>query len=233
MSKKVNQIVNKQEQTVKLTTKVKHLIEDNSGFRLDIGCGANKMPGFIGIDMLDLPGVDIIHDLQKTPWPIPENTVQTAVCSHLVEHIDPTPLPSQIIGLVDLLRDKGLITDEEINLYIGDLILTPRFIAFMNEIWRVMKVGGELAIATPYAGSLGYFQDPSHSNPCNEFTWEYFDPIGPRTNGLFYTFYQPSPWKIKSCAYARNGNMETILVKRGEDPSYHQTPSDKASMRLG
>lgn len=70
-------------------TEIEKLIKDNAGIRLDIGCGSNKQPGFVGIDMLDLPGVDIIHDLEVTPWPLPDECVLTAIASHVLEHINP------------------------------------------------------------------------------------------------------------------------------------------------
>lgn len=212
---------------------LKHLIAKQSGIQLDIGCGASKTPGFIGIDFLDLPGVDIVHDLQKTPWPLEDNSVIRAIASHVVEHIDPTPPDSRLISLIKLLQDKKLISEREVQEHLGELTLTPRFIAFMNEVWRVMKPDGEFIIATPYAGSLGYWQDPSHCNPCNEFTWEYFDPIAPITKGAFYQFYQPKPWRIKTSMHSKNGNMELILVKRLDDPSYHGSkPGPLASMGM-
>lgn len=33
---------------------------------------------------------------------------------------------------------------------------------FMNECWRICEVGATFAIAVPYAGSRGYWQDPTH-----------------------------------------------------------------------
>jgi SAM-dependent methyltransferase len=65
------------------------LLKSKSGIRLDVGCGANKQPNFVGIDMLDLPGVDIIHDLEVVPWPLPDECVLTATASHVLEHINP------------------------------------------------------------------------------------------------------------------------------------------------
>lgn len=64
-------------------------ITDHAGIRLDIGCGANKQPGFVGIDVRPLPGVDIVHNLESYPWPLPDSCVLTACSSHLVEHIQP------------------------------------------------------------------------------------------------------------------------------------------------
>jgi len=64
-------------------------MKDKFGIQLDIGCGANKQPGFVGIDMLDLPGVDIVHDLETFPWPLDDESVLRAVASHVLEHINP------------------------------------------------------------------------------------------------------------------------------------------------
>lgn len=62
---------------------------DKTGFRLDIGCGSNKNSGFVGIDILPLPGVDIVHDLETFPWPIEDESVIMATASHVLEHINP------------------------------------------------------------------------------------------------------------------------------------------------
>jgi len=92
------------------------------------------------------------------------------------------------------------------------------FINFMNEIWRIMKTEGQLLIAVPYAGSPGYWQDPTHVNPCNENTWAYFDPL--HTSG-FYRFYKPKPFKIKDIVWNPIGNIEVVLEKRRIDRSYN------------
>ena len=169
---------------------IDQLLRDKSIIRLDIGCGDNKQgPDWVGIDYRKLDGVDIVHDLETFPWPIPDNSVQVAVTSHVVEHINPA---------------KGI------------------FIDFMNEVWRILKPDGEFAIATPYAGSHGYFQDPSHVNPCNETTWKYFDPLDEPTGGQLYHIYEPAPWKIKFATLKKEGNMEVALVKRRDDISYHK-----------
>jgi SAM-dependent methyltransferase len=161
--------------------RVDEIIKANSGIRLDIGCGANKQDGFVGLDIRDIDGVDIIHDFESIPWPLPDESVLVAMASHVIEHISP-----QRFG----------------------------FINFMNEVWRVLKDGGEFAIATPHGSSQGYLQDPTHCNPCNEATWAYFDPDHP--SGL-YTIYQPKPWRIKYLVWSPAANIEVIMVKRGAD----------------
>ena len=161
------------------------LKEKNNGIKLDIAGGGNPQPGFVNIDIRKSPKVDIVHDLETFPWPLPNECCSLAVASHIVEHIDP---------------HKFI------------------FIKFMNEIWRIMKDGGQLMIATPYAGSVGYFQDPTHCNPCNEATWFYFDPL--HYSGLYH-IYNVLPWKILSITWTPIGNLEIALEKRKIDKSYN------------
>ncbi len=68
---------------------IAQLIKDKSGIQLDIGCGSNKQPGYVGIDLLKLPGVDIVHDIEEIPWPLPDESVIRAIASHVLEHINP------------------------------------------------------------------------------------------------------------------------------------------------
>jgi len=171
-----------------ISSEIKKLLDkNNQGVKIDLGCGENKQPGFLGIDIRKLPGVDIVHDLEKFPYPLPDECASVVVASHLVEHLNP----------------HGGV-----------------FINFMNEIWRLLKSDGEFMISTPYAGSPGYWQDPTHCNPCSEITWEYFDPLGPMTKGALYRIYKPKPWKIKYNTWNETGNLEIVLIKRKIDKSY-------------
>jgi ubiquinone/menaquinone biosynthesis C-methylase UbiE len=54
--------------------------------KLDIGCGKNKKEGFVGVDILELPGVDKVIDLRE-PWPFEDNSVDEVNCSHFIEHL--------------------------------------------------------------------------------------------------------------------------------------------------
>jgi SAM-dependent methyltransferase len=55
--------------------------------KLDLGCGANKKPGFIGLDYLPAPGVDHVLDLTKDRFPLGDATVDHVYSSHFFEHI--------------------------------------------------------------------------------------------------------------------------------------------------
>lgn len=54
---------------------------------LDIGCGARKTPGAVGMDIRPLPGVDIVHDLNIVPWPVESDRFDLVVAKHALEHL--------------------------------------------------------------------------------------------------------------------------------------------------
>jgi SAM-dependent methyltransferase len=56
--------------------------------KLDIACGKNKTAGYTGIDIVALPGVDVVHDLTTYPWPFEAGSVGQIVCNHYVEHVE-------------------------------------------------------------------------------------------------------------------------------------------------
>jgi predicted SAM-dependent methyltransferase len=55
--------------------------------KLDLGCGPKKKEGFIGVDRLAMPGVDLLCDLRLTPWPWSDASVDQVHCAHFVEHL--------------------------------------------------------------------------------------------------------------------------------------------------
>lgn len=55
---------------------------------LDIGCGGNKVKGAIGIDRVELPGVDIVWDLNSFPYPLSDSTFDDIYAIHVIEHVD-------------------------------------------------------------------------------------------------------------------------------------------------
>lgn len=153
--------------------------------RLDIGCGNHKDDGWIGIDIQRLPGVDIVHDLNLHPWPVESDSIDEAKAWHIIEHIPPV-----------CVTEKG----------------TRRpFIEFMDECWRVLKVGARMDIESPYGYSEGFIHDPTHCNPIDELTFEHFDPEYRR-----YQTYQPKPWLLVHQYFTKDGNVNAILEKRAE-----------------
>lgn len=182
-------------QTQNKFNSIQELLKSNSGIRLDLGGGGNPQPGFVNMDVRDLPTVDIVHDFTDFPWPLPDECVILAVASHLIEHIP---------------RHNFI------------------FMNFMNELWRVTKPGGSLMIAMPYCTSPGYYQDPTHVNPCNETTFAYFDPLH---QSQLWQIYKPMPWYYKFVSFDPAWSLEAQLMRHSKDDSLWAEERDKWNKR--
>lgn len=64
--------------------------------RLNLGCGRNPLDGWTNLDRIDLPGVDIVHDLTDK-LPFADDTVSEFLGTDLIEHIaDPLTLMQEL-----------------------------------------------------------------------------------------------------------------------------------------
>jgi len=149
----------------------------HSGLLLDISPIPNKQKGFLGMAERKHPNVDIVHDLERFPWPLKNESCHIIIGHFIIQKIKP-----------------WLMVD------------------FMNELWRIIKSGGQLALSMPYAGSPGYWSDPLNCNACNESTFFYFDP---QYKDL-YSYYEPKPWMIEkgSPQWVVGGNLEIAMRPR-------------------
>jgi SAM-dependent methyltransferase len=54
--------------------------------KLDVGCGDKKREGYTGMDVVSLPCVDIVHDMNLTPWPFTDSTFDEVIFDDVLEH---------------------------------------------------------------------------------------------------------------------------------------------------
>lgn len=164
--------------------------------KLDIGGGSSPKPGYINIDILPLPGVDIVWDLENTPWPLPDEFCSSIYSSHVLEHINPhkgvfinvmdeiwrvTKPGGQFVFVVPHASSYGYQQD-------------PTHCNMINET------------------TMHYF-DPDP------------DPqiIGAQSYcPNFYRYYRPKPWKIidQVITDPKPSNLEVVLEKRPWDKRY-------------
>ena len=66
------------------------VVSNESRRKLHVGCGRNILEGWINLDLMDLPGVDIVADLddcKNKKLPLRENSIEEFYVSHVIEHI--------------------------------------------------------------------------------------------------------------------------------------------------
>lgn len=55
---------------------------------LELGCGGSKrLPHSVGVDMLDLPGVDVVSDALEVLQSLPDRSVREIYSEHFMEHV--------------------------------------------------------------------------------------------------------------------------------------------------
>lgn len=54
---------------------------------LNLGCGSNKIDGYVNVDRDGDP--DVRHDLETFPWPWETGSVSSVLMSHVLEHLAP------------------------------------------------------------------------------------------------------------------------------------------------
>ena len=55
---------------------------------IELGCGFSKTPGAFGVDIIPGSQADLIHDLNKFPYPFPDSEWDRVICLDVLEHVD-------------------------------------------------------------------------------------------------------------------------------------------------
>ena len=132
--------------------------------KIDLACGDNKKSGYYGIDISDCSDVDLVHDLTVYPWPLDDNSVDEINCSHYMEHIT----HFDIQGIL-----KQSETFEEFKLKATQA--KDGYINFVNEVYRILKVGGVATVTVPHYMSVRAFGDPTHQRYVGDTSFLYLN----------------------------------------------------------
>ncbi len=63
----------------------------------DLGCGEHKTAGAFGIDSVLMPGINLVHNLQIRPYPLPDQCADEIILSHVLEHFaEPLPVLEEV-----------------------------------------------------------------------------------------------------------------------------------------
>ncbi len=79
--------------------------------KLNIGCGFNKLDGYLNVDQFPECAPDVLWNLEQTPWPFEESSVDEMVAHHVLEHLgqETKAFFAIIQELYRLVRHDGLI----------------------------------------------------------------------------------------------------------------------------
>jgi hypothetical protein len=125
--------------------------------KIDFGGGQRPKEGFTNVDLFE--GADVKHDLFTFPYPFGDGVADEVHASHFIEH-----LPMEMVEHGG--RKKDMLE------------------AFMDEMYRILKVGGKCYLVFPNCTSTRAFQDPTHRRFIPEATVLYFNKGWRVANGL-------------------------------------------------
>lgn len=54
---------------------------------LNVGAGAWTFPNAVNLDLVALPGIDVVHDLDDHPWPFPDGRFTEVWGNQVFEHV--------------------------------------------------------------------------------------------------------------------------------------------------
>jgi SAM-dependent methyltransferase len=91
--------------SIKIKIDLDALIQSGKRIVVELGCGRRKRPDAIGVDRVDLPGVDIVTDLENGLAFLPDNSVDEILCRSVLEHV--CNLENLIRDIVRVLKDDG------------------------------------------------------------------------------------------------------------------------------
>lgn len=130
--------------------------------RLDLGCGPGKKPGFIGCDHTAFPGVDLVCDLSQARWVVREEI-------DWMEHID----GDRDHPIHSIFKDNSI--EEAHSSHFFEHLDAMQRVAFLNELFRVLKPGAKCTLIAPHWSSCRAYGDPTHKwPPVSEFAFFYW-----------------------------------------------------------
>jgi SAM-dependent methyltransferase len=56
--------------------------------KINLGAGNDIKPGYINHDLVYLPGIDVVHNLNQYPWPWKDGIASEIIVKDVLEHLD-------------------------------------------------------------------------------------------------------------------------------------------------
>lgn len=109
--------------------------------KIDLGCGADKKRGFIGIDIHPSVGADYVLDITRDPLPFEDNSISYVYSNHFFEHI---PDPQYVLReIVRVCCDGATVEIWTPYLKSNDAFVLGHQIYYSETIWKHICVWRE------------------------------------------------------------------------------------------
>jgi SAM-dependent methyltransferase len=58
--------------------------------KLNLGCGQNRLEGYVNVDREAAVAPDVVMNLERFPWPFEDGSVDEVLAAHVLEHVGAT-----------------------------------------------------------------------------------------------------------------------------------------------
>lgn len=115
-----------------------------TALRLNLGCGRKPLTGFVNVDLLDEPGVDVFADVGGV-LPFEAGTAELIYASHVLEHLPTARVPDVLREWRRVLKPGGrlLIAVPDLELIAKMLTERPGWFTPPHEPWTGAIYGGQ------------------------------------------------------------------------------------------
>lgn len=116
-------------------------------FKINLGAGSEPTEGWVNVDWIRGPGIQVEHNLLLFPWPFQDGCAEEIKAIDVLEHM-PNYTPDNQSTAIE----------------------------FVRECWRLLQPGGILTIQVPHWASPNCWIDLTHVRGFDERSMDYFDP---------------------------------------------------------
>lgn len=124
--------------------------------KLNVGCGKKALSGWVNLDAVDGPGVDVVAEI--TDLPMQENSCQEVMAIHVLEHLYPWDADVALSEFMRVLAPGGRLVLE-----------LPDFRKCCLNIANDVRHHKHPDLL----GLFGMFGDPKHRDPRMMHRWGY------------------------------------------------------------
>jgi len=78
--------------------------------KLNLGCGRDVREGYLNLDQVILPGVNVVHDLNRGTLPFKDSQFDEVYCRHVLEHLE--AFSSVVEDIVRIVKPGGILKVE-------------------------------------------------------------------------------------------------------------------------